>query len=95
MFAFPEGTLDNLGTEIVLHWNDGRVQRLSAPFLRACCQCGQCVNLPIRIEPGMFPGLTVTRVDLVGGYALQFRFSDGHYDGAYDFTTLKNLPDDM
>jgi DUF971 family protein len=43
----------------------------------------------------MFPGLRVERVDLVGAYALQFHFSDKHYDGAYPYEMLQHLPDDM
>jgi DUF971 family protein len=90
-----EASLEAQGAAVALRWRNGRVQRLSAPFLRAVCQCAECGNLAIKIEPKMFPGLTVRAVYAVGGYALQFVFSDGHQDGAYPFEMLERLPDDM
>ena len=38
----------------------------------------------------MFPGLEILKTDLVGSYAFQFHFSDGHKHGAYPYETLEN-----
>ena len=90
---FAEGTLI-LGPVLELRWNDGRVQRLSAPFLRANCRCEVCKTLPLKLEPSMFPGLSVDQVFEVGAYALQLLFSDGHKHGAYSFDLLLTFPDE-
>jgi DUF971 family protein len=93
--TFTDGSIENQGTYIEVAWKHGRLQRLSAPFLRAVCQCAQCASLPMKIEAKMFPGLKITRLEAVGGYAFQCTFSDGHFDGAYGYDMLQRLPDDM
>ena len=90
---FAEGSLD-LGPVVVLRWQDGRVQRLGAPFLRVNCRCEVCKTLPMKLEASMFPGLTVDQMFEVGAYALQLVFSDGHRHGAYSFDLLQSFPDE-
>ena len=41
--------------------------------------------------PREFPGVTVTGWRVIGGYAVQFDFSDGHNTGLYGFEYLKKL----
>lgn len=38
-----------------------------------------------------FPGVRVSGWEVVGGYAVQFRFSDGHNTGLYSFDLLREL----
>jgi DUF971 family protein len=90
---FAEGSL-SLGPVLELRWQDGRLQRLSAPFLRAHCRCEVCKTLPMKLEASMFPGLRVDQVFEVGAYALQLVFSDGHKHGAYSFDLLLSFPDE-
>ncbi len=92
MTEFAEGTL-SLGPVLELRWNDGRVQRLSAPFLRVKCPCEVCKTSKLKLEEPMFPGLKVEQMFEVGAYALQFVFSDGHKQGAYSFDMLLTFPD--
>lgn len=40
-----------------------------------------------------FTGITVTGWNLVGNYAVQFRFSDGHNTGLYSFEYLREIAD--
>ncbi len=89
---FLEGDVE-IGAEAVLTWDGGRVQRLSAPFLRAQCPCENCRLAPLRLEPAMFPGLRLERAQPVGRYALLLGFSDGHASGAYSFDLLQSFPD--
>ncbi len=91
---FPGGILNRGGEAVVLRWSKGRVQRLGAAFLRSRCECAQCRNLAFPLEPSMFPGLKVEDTDLVGSYALQFRFSDRHDTGAYPFDLIESMPDE-
>ena len=90
---FMEGDLD-LGPVLQLRWDNGRRQRLSAPFLRAQCPCENCKLAPIKLEPQRFPGLSVESMQPVGRYALQFQFSDGHGHGAFSFDLLLGWPDE-
>jgi DUF971 family protein len=41
-----------------------------------------------------FTGVTVLAWSLVGNYAIQFRFSDGHNTGLYSFEYLREIADE-
>jgi DUF971 family protein len=41
-----------------------------------------------------FTGVTVLSWNLVGNYAIQFRFSDGHNTGLYSFEYLRGIADE-
>ena len=43
------------------------------------------------VNGGVLPGVTVKDWRMVGGYAIQFDFSDGHNTGLYTFDYLKAL----
>ncbi|MCA1814858.1 MAG: DUF971 domain-containing protein [Acidobacteria bacterium] len=76
-------------------WADGRVCRYGAAALRRVCPCAQCVNEYTgerTLDPASVPeGLTVESLDIVGRYALTFRWSDGHQTGIYSFRLLREL----
>jgi DUF971 family protein len=42
-----------------------------------------------------FSGVTVISWNLVGSYAIQFRFSDGHNTGLYSYEYLREIADDL
>jgi DUF971 family protein len=76
-------------------WNDGRVCRYGAAALRRVCPCAQCVNeftgeRMLRAE-SVPDELQIESVELVGRYALNFRWSDGHQTGIYSFRYLREL----
>lgn len=93
LMEFSAGSFTDSGTPIEIRWKDGRVQAFDAAFLRAHCPCSTCRNAQFEVTPAMFPGLSVLNTDLVGSYALQFHFSDGHGTGAYSIEYLQKLPD--
>jgi DUF971 family protein len=76
-------------------WEDGHVSVYPAPYLREQCPCAGCVDEwtgEKRIISGSIsPGLTIKAVDIVGQYALNFTWSDGHNTGIYSFQTLRAL----
>jgi len=76
-------------------WADGRVCRYAAPDLRRACPCAQCVNEwtgERMLRPEQVPDeLTIADVQIVGRYALTFRWSDGHETGIYSFRYLREL----
>ena len=76
-------------------WADGRACRYQAAALRRVCPCAQCVNemtgeRMLRPE-SIAETLTIADVEIVGRYALNFRWSDGHQTGIYSFRLLREL----
>lgn len=76
-------------------WGDGRVCHYSAPVLRRVCPCARCVNEwtgERMLDPATIANdLTVESIEIVGRYALTFRWSDGHDTGIYSFRLLRDL----
>ena len=84
---------------VVVTWADDRLCRYNAAELRRACPCAQCVNewtgkrtlLPETISDE----LQIRDFSLVGRYALNFRWSDGHETGIYSFRYLRELCESM
>lgn len=78
-------------------WADDRVSRYAAPVLRRSCPCAQCVNEwtgERTLKPELISDeLTIGSFSLVGRYALNFKWSDGHDSGIYSFRYLRELDD--
>ena len=83
--------------ELLIQWADGHESHYVAPQLRGMCPCASCkdemtgirIILPIHIPDT----LEFRRIELVGQYALQFVWSDGHRTGIYSFDYLRGLGD--
>ena len=76
-------------------WGDGRECLYGAAALRRVCPCAQCVNemtgeRVLRPE-SVADDLTIENMELVGRYAITFRWSDGHQTGIYSFRLLREL----
>lgn len=91
--------VDRKGREVRITWADGYRSVYSLDYLRKICPCAVCSGLrrqedPLRI---LKPDQIVTRaelrserpVELVGNYALQFFWDDGHNTGLYSFEYLR------
>ena len=76
-------------------WADDCVCRYAAPELRRACPCAQCVNEwtgQRTLAPEMISEeLTISDLSIVGRYALNFKWSDGHETGIYSFRYLREL----
>ena len=80
---------------IRITWADEHVSQFSAAQLRRACPCAQCVNewtgqRVLRPE-SVAEELTINDLSLVGRYAINFRWSDGHETGIYSFRYLREL----
>ena len=79
--------------QLIITWADGRVCRYTAPNLRRLCPCAQCVNEwtgERMLNPAaVAEDLTMKDVSIVGRYALNFKWSDGHETGIYSFRYLR------
>ncbi len=90
--------IDAIGTEIAVAWSDGSESFYSMESLRAASpsaeNTGERDLLGNKIggtDQKEFPGVTVTGWRIIGGYAIQFDFSDGHNTGLFGFDYLKKL----
>ena len=82
-------------TQTDILWNDGHVGSYPSWYLRENCPCADCVDEftgERKLVPGSIPaGLERTHVELVGNYALNFKWSDDHSTGLYTFDLLRSL----
>ncbi|MEO5825011.1 MAG: DUF971 domain-containing protein [Gemmatimonadales bacterium] len=78
-------------------WQEGHVGRFEARALRLACPCAGCVDemsgRPL-LDPETVPmDIAPLQVELVGGYAIRVRWSDGHGTGMQTFGwLLANCP---
>jgi DUF971 family protein len=82
-------------TQTDIAWNDGHFSSYSSWYLRENCPCAACIEEFTGVRKvirGSIPsGLERVSLDLVGNYALNFGWSDGHDTGIYTFDYLRNL----
>jgi DUF971 family protein len=78
-----------------LMFADGHECNFGAPDLRRSCPCAQCVNEwtgERMLKPELISeSLEIRDIALVGRYALNFRWTDGHDTGIYSFRYLRDL----
>ena len=95
--ASPEH-IQAIGEDIAIRWDDGAESYIGMEKLRAASPSAEnkgesdlLGNTIGGTDQTSFPGVRVTGWDIVGGYAVQFRFSDGHNTGLYAFDMLHEL----
>lgn len=90
--AVPE-RIRRQGDAIEVVWSDpDHVGRFPVRTLRLACPCAVCVDeisgQPL-LDPVTVPvDVRADRIELVGGYAMRVRFSDGHGSGMQTFRWL-------
>jgi DUF971 family protein len=90
--------IQQVGDELAIAWSDDTESFLKLGLLRRACPCAACGGEPDVLGNILRPHVTYTDksfqligFDLVGGYALQPRWADGHSTGIYSFTYLRRL----
>jgi DUF971 family protein len=82
-------------TQISIEWSDGRKDVLQAAVLRRRCPCASCIDewtgQKRLVDSSVPDDLRITDLSLVGRYALNVTFSDGHNTGLYTFETLRDI----
>ncbi|MFW5940390.1 MAG: gamma-butyrobetaine hydroxylase-like domain-containing protein [Chloroflexota bacterium] len=96
----PTGiTADRKERVVTITWSDGHESRYSFDGLRAVCPCVECKGGhahmggppdPRAVRDAPKTDLELERVEQVGGYALQFFWSDGHSTGIYTWQMLRD-----
>jgi DUF971 family protein len=87
-----------------ISWDDGEVTYYPLEFLRRKCPCASCSEArhskpapaanPFRILQAheiISNELDLKEAEAVGRYALNFVWSDGHREGIYPFSLLREL----
>ncbi len=93
----PRKIVQRLPGELAIEWDDGHRGRHTLETLRNECPCASCkaeaaresgpVLLPVLV-PGKF---VLQEIKLVGSYAVQLLWGDGHQTGIYSFPYLREL----
>jgi DUF971 family protein len=90
--------IQQIGGELAIAWNDATESFLKLELLRRACPCAACGGEPDVLGQVARPHVSYTDksfelagFDLVGGYAIQPRWADGHSTGIYSFTYLRRL----
>jgi DUF971 family protein len=89
--------LDRDGRRLRFQWADGQVSDYDWEYLRWRCPCAHCAGEGG--QPGQLANRTELRsdetemvdVELVGRYAVQPTWKDGHDTGIYTFRGLRSL----
>ena len=93
------------GNTLTIQWSDGHVSAYPYRDLRDKCPCATCTGpdykpaahhaLESELAASPFPlyqkALKPERAELIGRYAVQIYWSDGHSTGIYSFDYLRSL----
>jgi prepilin-type processing-associated H-X9-DG protein len=92
------------GVDIV--WADGHASHYDFPYLRDECPCATCNDArekkaglgeagsalnPSSVLPMYKPKARAQSATVVGNYAIQLSFNDGHSTGIYSYDHLRNI----
>ncbi|HEX4631369.1 MAG TPA: DUF971 domain-containing protein [Chthoniobacterales bacterium] len=87
-----------IGNELAIVWSDRAESYLPLERFRRACPCAMCGGEPDVLGNISRPDVSYTPASfelvgwqLVGGYALQPRWADGHNTGLYSFQYLRRL----
>lgn len=91
----PVQMIEESDSEFTIRWSDETETRFTAPQLRRKCPCAGCINEwtgeKILNDEQVSDTLTISSTSIVGRYALNFKFSDGHDTGIFSFKYLHEL----
>jgi len=86
-----------------IEWDDGHLSRYPLEFLRRECPCASCSEArrapakpanPLRVLQAheiVGNDVEIRQAEIVGRYAINFKWSDGHAEGIYPFDFLRSL----
>jgi prepilin-type processing-associated H-X9-DG protein len=75
-----------------LVWPNGDKSEIEAGRLRRACRCAGCTRA--RIDgafPDSFDGLSIKTIGVIGDYAINIVFADGHARGIFPWEFLRSL----
>ena len=91
----PTQIIEESDREVSIKWSDDTETKYNAAQLRRSCPCATCINEwtgeKILFEDQIADDLSFSSISIVGRYALNFHFSDGHDTGIFSFKYLKEM----
>ena len=91
----PVQIVEENDTEVSIKWSDDVETRYSAAELRRSCPCAGCINEwtgeKMLDDSNVPDDISFRHISIVGRYALNFHFSDGHDSGIFSFDYLRKL----
>ncbi|MDQ3320865.1 MAG: DUF971 domain-containing protein [Acidobacteriota bacterium] len=91
----PTRVIEENDSEISINWSNDTESKYNAAQLRRVCPCAGCVNEwtgeKMLKDEAVADDLSFSRITVVGRYALNFHFSDGHETGIFSFEYLRKL----
>jgi DUF971 family protein len=96
-------TVDRAAQEFRVTWQDGQTSVYPLVWLRDNCPCAECSEkrhsdgtekVPGLLNLELPPSYEVVNAALIGNYAIQFEWTDGHYAGIYAFTDLRRASEE-
>jgi DUF971 family protein len=92
------------GAGVDITWADGHASHYDFPYLREECPCATCNDGRIKKQafpaagpassaalPMFKPKPRAQSATVVGNYAIQISFNDGHATGIYSYDHLRNI----
>ena len=80
-------------TDFTIAWEDGHSSTWKARDLRCRCRCALCIEEMTGarlLDPAAVPDDLVARgIEVIGNYAMNVTWSDGHAHGIYNFVDLR------
>ena len=91
----PTQIIEESDSAVTIEWSDDKSFNYNASQLRRVCPCAGCVNewsgeRTLKTET-IADNMTFTSIGVVGRYALNFIFSDGHDTGIFSFKYLREV----
>lgn len=87
---------------LLIKWDDSTESKIGLKYLRDECPCANCKGETVLLKtfsppkpPILSPEMyMIQNIHLVGGYAIQITWKDGHNTGIYSWEYLKKLEKD-
>ena len=94
----PTQIIEESENRVSIKWSDEGESSYTAVNLRRSCPCASCVHewtgQKILKDDNIPEDLSFAHISIVGRYALNFHFSDGHDTGIFSFNYLRKLSAD-
>ena len=91
----PIQIIEESDSKLSIKWSDDTETHYDAVELRRNCPCASCVNewtgQKMLKDENIPEDLSISSTSIVGRYALNFHFSDGHDTGIFSFEMLRKL----
>ncbi len=88
--------IEVVNNKLNITWSDNSQSSVGTLQLRKNCPCAVCTSQPdgsdeMKVRRYTENKIKISSVSVVGNYALNINWQDGHHTGIYEFSVLKNL----